>query len=242
MTNTPLLSLCFGQSAEELTKALSEFVEKHPALFVDIEASHGVRDQKLIFEGLVFDVHFTKLRKPPTATHTIFYSGSRERLATALSIEFASHLAGAIRVPALVKAYLQLSVMLLEALDAEAVRVGEADLICGAEYFTESVEGYLSNGPFPALALIGFEESANGTGFHTKGLSAYCGQELSFVATSLPPGEMMRRVVRLVHDMATGGPITVPETLPDLDPRFCIELTPDQEQGLVTAILRNGAE
>jgi len=240
VTNTPLISLCFDQPVEDVTKALSKFVSEHAALFVDAGASHGTRDQKLVFEGLAFELRFAELHRPPAASGTIFYSGGREQLRTSLSVDFANYLAGAFQVPALAKAYLELVMMLARALNARLIYVQSADLIIGTEYFVESVEGYLENGPFPALALIAFDETGDAAGFRTRGLAAFCGQELAFVASGLPQSEMMRRVVRLVHDMASGGPIRAPETLADLDPARVIDVIPDADHSLVTATLRNG--
>lgn len=242
MISAPLLSLCFGKSEEEVSNSLSAVVARHPSLFLDGQPKRNSKDQTLIFEGLSFGLQIVKARKPIAAGQTIFLATPLESLATTMAIDFGPHLSGGLHIPALVKAYLELSAILATELEAIAVRVPAANLVCGSQYFIESVTAYVAGGPFPALALISFNVLENGQGFLTAGLKSFAGQELVFEADSLPRSEMMRRVVRLVHDIAVHGPITAPETLPDLDAGNYIEVVPDAERAVVTASLRFGAE
>jgi hypothetical protein len=243
VTSAPLLSLCFGKSEEEVRKTILAAVARNPALFLDEHAGRAGRDQTVIFEGLSFKLQIARSRKPASAAKTIFISTQPDMIATSVAIEFGPNLAGGLHIPAIVKAYLEFASILASEIDAAAVRIHAANLICGVDYFLEAVTSYVAGGPFPALALIAFDPLESGKGFQTTGLAAFAGQELLFEADAMPNSEMMRRVVRLVHDIAANGPIAHAETLPDIDEGAYIDIVPpDADSLMVSAYLRFGAK
>ena len=142
-----------------------------------------------------------------------------------ISIELGDHVDGGERVPAVVQAILGVAAQLGTSLDAVGVMWHPAHVVSGFPYFCEAVNDYLAGGAFPVLALINFKAEMDGN-INTNGLAWLSGQELSIAPGILNQNDMMRRAVRVVHDIATNGPVKQHVKLSGIEPDEVIELEP----------------
>lgn len=97
-----------------------------------------------------------------------------------------------------------------ESLNATAAVWIPSRRLASFAYYLDSVEQYLSGGPFPALFQTSFLESKDGS-LITTGLSYFSGQEIRLTA---PPGynetQITERMVRIIDDMVNHGKIDNP--------------------------------
>jgi hypothetical protein len=144
-------------------------------------------------------------------------------------------------VPAIARAYLQFALTLAIGLDAKRVAANAAGVVSGKDYFVESVSGYCDGGPFPTLALVACDLVENGASIQTSGVSIFAGQEILLAGNGHDEIEMMRRIIRLVHEIATNGPVLQQEIVGDLDPDAVIRLEPIECDKLLHASIQYGA-
>lgn len=242
MSDKAPFSLLLVQGGDDVLAALRQAESPTSGIFLDLPTPAGDNRISFIFEGLSINVSVAPPAPDICDYEPIFLQHSRNDFRTQLSFEFGMALAGGMRVPELARGMLEFAGTLSLLLGASAVCSSEARLICDRDYFVEGVNAYVSGGAFPALALVGFErEDMSGT-VTTRGLAPFVGQELHLEAKHLSSSEQMRRVVRIVHDMATYGPYDAPMVLPDLDEGWEISIEPDEISALVRALVRFGAE
>lgn len=162
----------------------------------------------------------------------IFCNLDRAAVGSAIGISLGEHVAGGERVPAIVQALLGAAAKLGSSLGAVAAIWQPAQIVSGFGYFSESIADYLEGGAFPVLAMVNFKAAADGT-VNSTGLGFLAGQELQIAENGMEQSELMRRVVRVVHDLATNGPVTEAVKLAGIEPGEAIELQPFPEAGLL---------
>ncbi len=198
-------------------------------------------DIKLIFEGLCFVASIVPIQIVPMGYQPIFLATSPDRFQAALSLQLSPHLDGGMRVPAIARAYLELAADLANALDVAAVAAHEARTIVDKNYFVASITDYAKGGAFPALGLIAFNPSTDGRSIQTCGLSTFAGQEIIFDGKGLSQTAIMRRLVRLIHNICINGPVLYDQTLPDLDDGNSLVCVPDETEQTVHISIHFGA-
>lgn len=156
----------------------------------------------------------------------IFCNVDPALVGSVISIELGSHLAGGEKVPAIVKALLSAAAGIGKIADAFAVMWLPGSTISGFEYFARVVAEYDADGVFPVLALVNFKKDDDGT-IRSSGLDWLSGQELCVAPAAVSETEIMRRVMRVAHDMATNGPVTSDTDLDGIDENETVELRPD---------------
>lgn len=156
----------------------------------------------------------------------IFCNIDPASVGSVISIELGNHLAGGEKVPAIVKAMLSAAAGIGQAADAFAVMWSPARTISGFEYFTRVIAEYDVDGVFPVLALVNFKKDDDGT-IRSSGLDWLSGQEMCVAPAAFAEAEMMRRVVRVAHDIATNGPVTSDTDLDGIEENETLELRPD---------------
>ncbi len=105
------------------------------------------------------------------------------------------------------RALLKLARYVGQSVNARTIVWRPAGLHVGFDYFVGSTDHYISGGPFPVLSQIAISETAKGE-FETSGLSYFSGQEIRITSPDgYEPNEVVKRLVRIAHDIATNGKI-----------------------------------
>ncbi len=161
---------------------------------------------------------------------------------SALTVSFDHHLSGAQFISPVVRTYLEHCANIASDLHAVAVAWHPSQTLVQSDYFAEAVAAYVQDGAFPALALVHFDWDNDFATVRTQGLGWFSGQEIALnsAAANHSRSELMRRAVRLVHDIAVNGPVSAPQILADLDPDMQIQLCPDLSGTLLNARIVNG--
>ena len=122
---------------------------------------------------------------------------------------------------------LKLAMLLVDLCDAEQFYWSPADLWSDAAHCRLAVAEMLDSGMPPVLHLVAFVDADHGGGIRTRGLSHFCGQELSlWPVDGMDRLAQMRRLVRLALDMTMNGPITAPRRFPGLVAGEVIQIQP----------------
>lgn len=136
----------------------------------------------------------------------IFCNVDETLIGSVISIELGNHLAGGEKIPAVVKAMLSAASAIGQATAAFAVMWLPAKTVSGFDYFARVVAEYDHGGVFPVLALVNFKKEDDGT-IRSSGLEWLAGQELVVAPSLLSDSELMRRILRVAHDLAVSGAI-----------------------------------
>jgi hypothetical protein len=187
---------------------------------------------ELVFSGVAFNLSVTTEPVRVSGFKHIFCNLDSAQVGSGLDIALGGHVAGGERVPAIIRTLLGLAIELGGSIGAVASIWRPANIMSGFAFFEESVESYLSGGAFPVLALIDFKTGIDDV-ITTTGLRALSGQDLQIECGILDKVEIMRRAVRVSHDLAVNGPILSKTTLNGLSPGETLELVPNSEAGLL---------
>jgi hypothetical protein len=237
---TPL-HLIFDRSATVIRDRLAAFVASNRALSFDGTPGPESAKIRIVQSGAAFEVTITETLSPFTSYRRVFDDAGIDQMESALAINLGTHLQHGMVVPAIAKAYLQFALTLAIGLDAKRVAANAAGVVSGKDYFVECVSGYCDGGPFPTLALVACDLVENGASIQTSGVSIFAGQEILLAGNGLDEIEMMRRIIRLVHEIATNGPVLQQEIVGDLDPDAVIRLEPIECDKLLHASIQYGA-
>ena len=162
----------------------------------------------------------------------IFCNVDEALIGSVISIGLGDHLEGGERVPAVVKGMLSASVIIGQMTDAFAAMWLPANTLSGFDYFARVVREYSEGGVFPVLALVNFKKSADDW-IRSSGLEWLAGQELVVAPSYLSDSELMRRIVRVAHDLAVGGAMTSANELSGLEDDESIMLVPEVGQRIL---------
>ncbi|MGL5839408.1 MAG: hypothetical protein ACRCY3_12990 [Sphingorhabdus sp.] len=242
MAQTSPVCLYFREPAETVVERFHENIATSDTVLFDSDSETIMGNcRTLLFEGLTFVASVSPISGVALGLRPIFMAASVDSFRSMIMLEFSHHLADGIRVSALAKGYLKFSAHLAELLHADAIVSSNGRVISDKEYFVEAVRNYTENGPFPALALIGFDQSEPVLCVKTRGLSIFTGQEILFDGGGLSETAIMQRMVRLVHDLCVNGPVLTDQTVADLEAGQNLSLIPDPENNLLKISLHFGA-
>lgn len=244
------LHLLFASGKRPNRAAIKAFAARHPATRIshdplpdDREAASAIWPGQplwieLLRDGLTFDLsgfapgaqcefplvshRFDLPHMPTSSTHDV------------MALSPGPHLAGGTRSQPVVRAMLALACDLaLHFSDCEAVCWGPSHSAIGRRYFESVISAWLDGGPFPALGLTAFGETADAA-LQSVGLAFWIGQELRIE----PPlsGDKVaatRLGVRLVNQLVLTGGITDDERIiaPDGSP---LALRASPERALIS--------
>lgn len=218
---------------------ISVFAEKFRA-FVGSDSEIDLADVtqanghifEVVYCGVTFNASVVEKPEQFSGLKSIFCNLDTTQICSALEIGLSGHVEGGERVPAIVQALLGFARKVGLEVDATATIWHPANLVSGFKYFSQAVSAYLAGGAFPVLALINFRNMPRGL-ITSGGLDMLAGQELQVECGNMAEGEMMRRIVRVVHDIATNGPICRHIILDGLDVNERVDLEPDHDSNLV---------
>jgi hypothetical protein len=235
------VSLIFDRSATLVTEELARLVEADEMLSPDRAPGHDLSSCRIAKYGLTFDVGVADAAANFADYRRIFVVGTLSQLQCVINIDTGPNLEAGIKIPAIAKAYLEFVAHLARALQPQIIAANYASVVSSCGYFVESVEGYCNGGPFPALATIAFHTIDNGSVIETRGVEAFASQEIRLDGNGLDEADMMRRMIRLVHEICANGPLLTGEIIQDLNADAAIHIEPTEDGRLAHASIQYGA-
>lgn len=166
-------------------------------------------------EAMIGGMSFTLTHLDTSEIRPIFENADMEHIfckppskkTPGIGIALGDHILSARHSETVNRALLQLARHVGQSLNAAAIVWQPAQLHIGFDYFIGATDHYITGGPFPVLAQIAISETAKGE-FQTAGLSYFSDQEIRISAPAgYAPNEVVKRLVRIAHDIATNGKI-----------------------------------
>jgi hypothetical protein len=227
------LTLLTKHQASDLVNLLSDLVAKDSEIALAEASAVSGKAFEIVYSGVTFLVAIKPEMDDIAAFKKIFCSFEPSQIRCGLDISLGSHVAGGERVPAIVQALFATARKIGGVCAAVALVWRPASIVSGFEYFEEAVADYLAGGAFPVLAMVDFKSEPNRV-IATTGLAILSGQELRIECGAMTESEMMRRVVRVVHDIATNGPVLEDVIMDGLEPAEKLKLGPVSGIALLT--------
>ncbi len=232
MSRIAPLSLLLNCSLDDGVERLSAVISFNG----DVAIVHGKIGKScpmlLLFQGITYSAKLVAFEGDLNTHRNIFCNIDKAKIMSVLTLDLGDNVKGGETIPPIVKGLLGLARRIGQAIDTVAVVWNPAHIVSGFSYFSESIDSYEKNGAFPALALVDFNMQMDGE-ISSKGLSWFSEQELIFFASHLSREEAMRRMVRVVHDIATNGPILSRIEIKGLDLTETMILTPSTDGEIV---------
>ena len=139
-------------------------------------------------------------------------------------------------MPPVVAGLLSLGAEICDNLPVRLVHWWPSELANGPAFFGEAVRDYANGGAFPALSLVRFEKSGAST-ITTNGLDWFVRQEIAFDTAGLDEASVVKRLVRLLHDIVENGPLMDEMLVDGLQAGERLQLLPSDDGHLVYAKL-----
>jgi hypothetical protein len=155
----------------------------------------------------------------------IFCNLDPQRISTGIAIALGDHVAGGERAPGIIRILLNAARDIGAELGAVAALWRPASVLSGFPYFSGAVSDYLDGGAFPVLAMVNFRAAPGGM-IASTGLATLSGQELTIDGHAMDQHDLMRRVVRIAHDIAVNGPFRKFTQLSGIEPGEIITIDP----------------
>jgi len=166
----------------------------------------------------------------------IFCEPTDQKL-SGIGIALGEHIISAKHSETINRALLQLTRCVGQSIKATAIVWRPAQLQIGFDYFTGATDHYIEGGPFPVLAQIAISKTAEGS-FLTSGLSYFSGQEVTInTPAGYAPNEVVKRLVRIAHDIATNGKIKESMETDGFISGESLSLIPRQDGQLVEIVI-----
>ena len=224
------VTLLIADSAPAVRTALRSLLDNDPEISLAHDDSKEGWAGEVVFRGLSFSVAINAHSMPLTHLKSIFCNLDTALIGCDIDIMLGEHVAGGERVPAIIQGLLGFVSKLGTASNAAATVWHPAKIMSGFPYFAEAVADYLDGGAFPVLAMVNFKAADDGL-INSTGLAFLAGQELQAISDGLDEQELMRRIVRVVHDVAVNGSVNEPAKLGGIEPDEIIQLQPLPEMG-----------
>jgi hypothetical protein len=225
-------------SAAQIAQQLSDIVESDAQIFPYPKSGAEGSERRLLFKGIGFSVRIVSAPCNIGSFKHIFCNADLGRTVAAVAIGFDNNASGGEKIAPIVANLLEFGSVLATRFGAHAIAWTPASIVSEAGFFERAVKDYAQGGVFPALSVVDFDFSENNQTVHTCGLNWFSGQELQLRGEGFAQTEIMRRAVRIVHDIATNGRITVAGKIPDLDPLHLLSLEPDFDASVVVGTIQ----
>jgi hypothetical protein len=195
----------------------------------------------IVHRGISIAIDFTMPSIGHNKWQKIFTAFEPKASTRAIGLALGDHVAAAQHVAPVVKALFDAGAVVANGLDADAVLWQPAYIVTDTAYFVDAIDSYDTGGAFPAIATVDFDYDASRSELTSKGLHWFAGQELVLrnIAAPMNRVELMKRAVRLCHDIAVNGPVLIEQTVRDLDPDAAIYLYPDRVKSRIYAEIKN---
>jgi hypothetical protein len=223
------LVILFDQPLSELKRKFQSLVDNSSDLLIEASVDQAHSSLKVQEGSVGFDVDWTEDPPALSGYRPVFLASSAPKALSALSIKLNADIAGGERVAPIAKAMLAFGARLVRQLSAAAVMWTPGKIVSDPVFFAENVENYAKGEVFPVLVTVDFDYENDERTLRSSGLAWFSGQEIKLHGGDLHGQELVRRAVRLVHDIGTNGAVTSPQRVPDLDPANTIDMVPVQE-------------
>lgn len=224
----PLL-LLFDQPLAEMKQRLRLLVDGSSDLAIEMASDHS-SSSAMVQQGSVgFAITWSHEQPVLSGYRSVFFGTSIPGKSTLLSVKLNEDLAGGERVAPIAKALLVFGARIARQLAAQAVMWTPAKIISDPTFFAENVENYAKGEIFPVLVTVDFDYEDEEHTLVSTGMEWFSGQEIELRGSGLQGQDLVRRAVRLVHDICTNGAVVTQQLVADLDADKLIELTPKPE-------------
>jgi hypothetical protein len=231
--NSAPIALLFDAKPNELAHRLRALIDSNDQIFYYEGATSTGPNFRVLYCGMEFrvSVRANAIRTDDFAR--IFCLSDVATANATLTIALGDNLLGGQFVAPIILNLLMFAEKVATGLGAKAVAWTPAQLLSDTAYFATMIGDYAKGGAFPVLSTVKLLFS-DGT-LQTMGLKWFAGQELELKGEGLSQAEMVRRAVRIVHDIATNGSVLVSQDIPDLDQGQFVRLNPSPEGDQVFA-------
>lgn len=232
MDKCPAAILLFAKPAFELETALAAFVDAESDVsYYDHPASAENRN-RLLYRGVEFNVTTCDVPEDLGQYRAIFFAGDMSHIGSALSVDFGGNVADGARIAPVAKMLMAFSARLGAVLLAFGFAWVPSRLLSDPSYFIGAIDSYCHGGAFPVLSTIDLQLFDGA--LKTNGLAWFSGQEAELRGKGLSDAELIRRAIRIVHDIAVNGPVLVDQTVPDMEMGKYARLSPGQGGAVVS--------
>jgi hypothetical protein len=237
LTHSAPLLLIFDSDIDSVERELRLLLNECSYFNVDSCSLAGRSGVSVVFEGISLLLTVSAYCDEGLNCRKIFTNFGLSRAKSIIALSLSQHVSGGQRVPPVARALLAAGAQIAQSLRAKAIFWSPADLLSDVDYFAEVVESYVNGGAFPVLPTVDFSFDEQRHLLATSGLRWFCGQELYIVGDRkrVDQLELMKRAVRLVHDIAVNGPILAEQMIGDIDKHNWITLSPNETADVVTA-------
>lgn len=225
VSSAPLIVM-FDQPLSEMKLRFQSLVDASDDLLIEGSTDQSFSSEKIHHGSIGFDIIWSEEEPVLSGYRSVFFNASVSGKSTLLSVSLGENLAGGQLVAPIAKALLVFGARIASQLSAGAVMWTPAKIISNSAFFIENVENYAKGEVFPVLVTVDFDYEENERKLRSSGLAWFAGQEIELSGCDLHGQDLVRRAVRLVHDIATNGAIVLAQQVPDLDADKLIELTP----------------
>lgn len=230
MRSAPLLLLS-KQEKHALSESLQDGIAGYGDLFF-MKPDHSGERFEVNYCGARFLCEITQSDGNHVGLKQIMLNADFPAVRSAIELNFSATVATDPPVLPIVTGLLSVGAKLAEFLELSAVVWRPAKLASGPDFFIRSIGSFASGGAFPALSLVRFINEGAGA-IRTSGLSWFSGQEIEFEMSGLDEKAAMRRIVRVVHDIAVNGPVVEEVEVGGLEPNEKLHISLSAGRSLV---------
>ena len=231
-TDAPLI-LLFDQPLADLRQQLQLLVDNSSDLAIEKSSDQSFLSAKVQQGSVGFDVIWSEAQPVLSGYRSVFFGTVVPEKSVLLSVNLTQDLAGGERVAPIAKALLAFGARIARQLSAKAVIWTPAKIISDPKFFAENVENYVKGEIFPVLVTVDFDYEDDERILRSSGLAWFSGQEIQLSGGGLQGQELVRRAVRLVHDIGTNGAVVSQQRVTDLDADKVIEITFQSESNVL---------
>lgn len=241
MEASPPLLLLFDISQSQLRKKFDRLVADSPTVALDLMDQGEKHRTTLLFNGLTFLCDWNVAPGEAGVRRKVFSTLGDDSVRAAIGLSLHPHIAEGLRMPEIAKAFLSFGASLASQMGAVAIVWQPTALQTDTGYFAEVVASYADGGVFPVLPIVDFIFDAAQGLLRSNGLHPFCGQEFELQAERMEQQELIRRAIRLAHDLATNGAVEDAQKVADIDPDFFIQLRPSEDASLLQCRVEAGS-
>ena len=215
-TEAPLVIL-FDQPVADLRQQLQSLVDGSVDLAIEMSPDQSLLSAKVRQGSIGFDVILSEAQPVLSGYRSVFFGTSVLGKSALLSVTLTEDLAGGERVAPIAKALLAFGARIVRHLSAQAVMWTPGKIISDPAFFAENVESYAKGEVFPVLVTVDFDYEDEECTLRSSGLAWFSGQEIELSGGGFQGQDLVRRAVRLAHDIGTNGAVVAHQLVPDLD-------------------------
>jgi hypothetical protein len=235
------LTLLLSSSASEADTGLRSLLENGIEISLSQPGSVSGSVYEVVYRGVTFRLTISQDVPELAGIKKIFCNLDASSIGCAIGLELSDHVAGGERIPAIIQALLGAGQKLGTSLGAVGAVWHPANIVSGFDYFSEAVADYLGGGAFPVLLMVNFR-AGHDSMINSTGLSFVSGQELQIAGGGMEQNEIMRRVVRVAHDIAVNGSIQAGTKLSGIEVDEVLEFSLLPEPGRIRLDIRFNQE